>query len=280
MDKEKKTGVIGWPINHSRSPLIHGYWLKVYELAGSYELISVSPAEAGLFFKSFKQSGYIGANITIPHKEAVIPYLDTVDEAATVIGAVNTIWVEDDQLHGTNTDWLGFLGNLDTGSPGWDKKIKTALVLGAGGASRGIIYALIQRGFTKIHVANRSVERAQDIAIHFGSAVIPHALDDADQWVAESGFIVNTTSLGMENNPPLSLSLENAAPHCLITDIVYSPLETSLLRQAKLRGLKTVDGLGMLLHQAAPGFERWFGVLPIIDDELRQIILKDMGASL
>lgn len=279
MDESKKAGVIGWPINHSRSPLIHGYWLKKYVLSGSYEAISLSPDELGSFFRNFAENGYSGVNVTIPHKELVIPHLDTIDEAAKAIGAVNTIWLEDDKLQGTNTDWLGFLGNLDAGCPNWDNGAKTALVLGAGGAARGIIYALMQRGFSQIHVANRTLERAHDMYRHFGKAVSPHALDDADQWVAECDLIVNTTSLGMDKNPPLTLSLETISPDCLVTDIVYAPLETPLLAQAKNKGIKCVDGLGMLLHQAAPGFEKWFGAFPDVDDELRQIILKDMGLT-
>lgn len=279
MVESKKTGVIGWPISHSRSPLIHGYWLKTYNIPGSYEAIALAPEKAELFFKDFAKGDYIGANITIPHKVAVIPHLDVMEEAAKAIGAVNTIWVEDGKLHGTNTDWLGFLGNLDAGCAGWDKTAKTALVLGAGGAARGIIYALIQRGFQQIHVANRTIARAQEMQTHFGSAVLPHALEDADKLVGECDLIVNTTSLGMEKNPPLTLSLETIRPHCLVTDIVYTPLETPLLRRAKDKGVKTVDGLGMLLHQAAPGFERWFGVYPTVDDELRQLILKDMGQA-
>lgn len=279
MLSSKKAGVIGWPIGHSRSPLIHGYWLKTYNITGSYEAIALAPETAEFFFKDFVKSDYIGANITIPHKETVISHLDVMEDAAKAIGAVNTIWVDGGKLHGTNTDWLGFLGNLDVGCAGWDKTAKTALVLGAGGAARGIIYALIQRGFEQIHVANRTITRAQEMQAHFGSAVLPHALSYADKLVSECDLIVNTTSLGMEKNSPLTLSLETIRPHCLVTDIVYTPLETPLLKRAKDKGVKTVDGLGMLLHQAAPGFERWFGVYPTVDDELRQLILKDMGQA-
>lgn len=277
MDKSKKAGVIGWPVNHSRSPLIHGYWLKTYALKGAYEAISVSPEEADAFFKNFSKSGYCGANITIPHKETVMAHVDHLDDAAKAIGAVNTIWMEGDKLHGSNTDWLGFLGSLDAAHPGWDRKAESALVLGAGGAARGIIYALISRGFKQIHVANRTVERAHDMKRHFGASVIPHALGDSNNLVGASDLIVNTTSLGMDNNPPLPLSLETASQECLVTDIVYSPLKTPLLLRAEEHGVKSVDGLGMLLHQAAPGFERWFGVAPKVSDELRALVLHDMG---
>lgn len=279
MGKPKKAGVIGWPVNHSRSPLIHGHWLKKYALEGSYDAIAVAPEEARSFFNNFAKSGYRGANITIPHKEAIIPHIDYLDDAAKAIGAVNTIWLKDGKIHGTNTDWLGFLGNLDAAHPRWDEEVHSALVLGAGGAARGIIYALLQRGFTYIHVANRTLERAQEMQNHFGNRIIPHALDEADEWVAESNLIVNTTSLGMGDNPPLRLSLNSINPNCLVTDIVYSPLETPLLAQAKQKDVKRVDGLGMLLHQAAPGFERWFGVSPKVDHELRQLIVNDMGLS-
>ena len=279
----RRAGVIGWPIAHSRSPLIHRHWLQHYGLQGCYEAVGLQPEAAGHFFRHFKESGYIGANITIPYKETVMPYLDRIDEAARLIGAVNTIWLEDTALCGTNTDWLGFLGNLDAGAHGWDEAKsaeKTALVLGAGGAARGIIHALMQRGFDRLYVANRTMARAQEMQNNFGPVVHPVPFDQAENHVGAVQLIVNTTSLGMGANPPLNLSLEACSHHCLITDIVYTPLETPLLTQAAARGLRFVDGLGMLLHQAAPGFARWFGLQPVVDEALRALGLADMERSI
>lgn len=274
-----KAGVIGWPVAHSRSPLIHGHWLREHRISGSYEKIPVSPEACAEFFERFASSGYAGANITIPHKESVMPHLDEIGEAARRIGAVNTIWLDGKRLCGENTDWLGFLGNLDAESPGWDELGKTALVLGAGGAARAIVYALIERGFERIHVANRNFSRAEDMKAHFGAKVVAHRLSDAERLVGEAALIVNTTSLGMEKKPPLSLSLEKIDSSCLVTDIVYTPLETPLLKEATARGNRTVDGLGMLLHQAVPGFERWFGIRPEVNAELRRLVERDMGLS-
>jgi len=279
MSTQLKAGVIGWPINHSRSPIIHGYWLKKHGISATYETIDIVPDAISAFFQDFSTSGYIGANVTIPYKETVLAFLDRMDESARAIGAVNTIWLDGANLCGTNTDWLGFLGNLDATHPGWDARGKGALVLGAGGAARAILYGLIQRKFERIYVANRGLERALELQAHFGDIITPLALSKADDFVATASLIVNTTSLGMDKNPPLPLDLAKIQPGCLVTDIVYSPLETPLLKQAKARGAPTVDGLGMLLHQAAPGFERWFGVRPQVSDELRTMILRDMGLA-
>ena len=272
-----KAGVIGWPIHHSRSPIIHNYWLKAQSINGSYETIAVSPGEADAFFKSFKTSGLVGFNITLPHKEAVIAHLDYVDEAATAIGAVNTVWLEDGKMCGSNSDWIGFSDNLDHLAEGWDQQNEHALILGAGGAARGVIYALIKRGFKNITVANRTLSRAEELAQHFGSTVKAIELQKADQLIESSTLIINTTSLGMDKNPPLPLTLEGIRSNCLVTDIVYTPLETPLIRLAKSKGNQTVDGLGMLLHQAKMGSKHWFGGEPIVTDELRTIVMKDMG---
>lgn len=272
-----RAGVIGWPIHHSRSPIIHNHWLNAQSINGRYETIAVSPDGADEFFKGFKTSGLAGFNITIPHKEAVIPYLDHIDEAATAIGAVNTVWLEDGKMCGSNSDWIGFSDNLDQWVAGWDRHNEHALILGAGGAARGIIFALIKRGFKNITVANRTLSRAQDLANHFGSVVSAIELSLAEQVIESCTLIINTTSLGMDNNPPLPLTLEAIKPDCLVTDIVYTPLETPLLKLAKSKGNQTVDGLGMLLHQAKMGSKLWFGGNPVVSDELRTLVLQDMG---
>lgn len=272
-----KAGVIGWPVHHSRSPLIHQYWLKQQAIEGQYETIPVSPEESDAYFRNFKNAGLVGVNITIPHKETVIPHLDHIDDAAKAIGAVNTVWIENGKLHGGNSDWKGFTDNLDEWAPGWDKNPHRALVLGAGGAARGVIYSLIARGFESVTVANRTLSRAEELAENFGSPVIPIELSQAYHIAQDAALIVNTTSLGMKNNPPLPLNLEGISKDCLVSDIVYSPLETPFLKLAKSRGNKTVDGLGMLLHQAKMGSKLWFGGNPQVTPELREIILKDMG---
>ncbi len=277
-----KAGVIGWPVHHSKSPIIHKFWLKQFEISGSYEAIAVPVEKIDDFFKNFKQSDLAGINITIPHKETVFQYLDEIDESATKIGAVNTIWLEDNKLKGTNTDWIGFLENLDNGindggTNDWDNKNEKALVIGAGGASRAILYALIKRGFTEIYLANRTLERAENLAQQFGSIIKPISLEMADLYVSEVNLIVNTTSLGMENNSSLPVILNKAQKDCVINDIVYTPLITPLLKQAKENNLRWVDGLGMLLYQAVPGFEKWFGKKPEVTPILRNLVLKDMG---
>ena len=272
-----KACVIGWPIQHSRSPIIHNYWLKAQSINGQYETIAVSPEEADVFFKGFKASELVGFNITLPHKEVVIPYLDHIDEAATAIGAVNTVWLEDGKMCGSNSDWIGFSDNLDHLAVGWDQQNEHALILGAGGAARGVIFALVKRGFKNITVANRTLSRAEELAQHFGSTVKAVELHNADQLIESSTLIINTTSLGMDKNPPLPLTLDGIQPDCLVTDIVYTPLETPLIKLAKSKGNQTVNGLGMLLHQAKMGSKLWFGGDPIVTDELRAIVMKDMG---
>lgn len=273
----KRAAIIGWPVEHSRSPLIHGYWLEKHKIEGSYDRIALAPEDVDRFFSSFMESGFCGANVTIPHKQAVISHLGEIDDAAKDIGAVNTIWVEDGLLKGANTDWLGFVGNLDSNAPGWDMKNDAALVLGAGGAARGVIYGLLARGFKKIIVANRTFAKALELRKIFGNTIRPVEFKDAQPFVDECNLIVNTTSLGMEGQEPLNLSFVNLQSQCLVTDIVYSPLQTPLLKRAEERGNQTVDGLGMLLHQAVPGFERWFGVLPEVTSKLRSLVVEDLG---
>ncbi len=274
----RKAFVTGFPIKHSRSPLIHGHWLKKYDLPGSYEAIEVAPDSFPAFLNSLKDNDYVGGNVTIPHKEMAFALCQRREPAAEEIGAVNTLWFEGGQLCGGNTDAYGFLANLDASSPGWDKH-KTALVLGAGGASRAIIYALKQRGLTDIQIVNRTLTRAEELADRFGSGISAHEWIAVPELLQDVSLIVNTTSLGMEGKESLSIDLSDVRRDALVTDIVYVPLETPLLKAAHMAGLKTVDGLGMLLHQAVPGFEHWFGVRPEVTAELRNVILADMNGG-
>ncbi|NGN43803.1 shikimate dehydrogenase [Mesorhizobium sp. CGMCC 1.15528] len=277
-DRTVKAFVCGHPIAHSRSPKIHGYWLRQYGIAGSYDAIDVSPQKFESFLGELKESGFAGGNVTIPHKEAAFRLVGRRDNAAEEIGAVNTLWFEDGLLCGTNTDAHGFAANLDDYAPGW-AKAGTAVVLGAGGASRAVIHALKQSGIRDIRVVNRTVERAVELADHFGKAVSAHPFAAVDELLADAGLLVNTTALGMHGNAEIPVDPSRLPDHAIVTDIVYVPLETPLLAATRARGLKTIDGLGMLLHQAVPGFERWFGVRPTVTPELRGLIVSDLGAK-
>ncbi len=268
--------VVGWPVAHSRSPLIHGYWLKLYGVPGRYDKQAVSPENLADFLARFSGSELTGANITVPHKEAAFRLVTRTTSAAAAVHAVNTIWLEGGETVGDNTDVHGFLANLDEGAPCWDKPNETAMVLGAGGAARAVLKALIDRGFSKIHLANRTFEKAEALAAIFGPAVWPVAWEERYTALSGCALLVNTTTLGMESAPPLDIDMKALPARAVVTDIVYVPLETPLLRDARSRGLRTVDGLGMLLHQAVPGFERWFGVRPEVTAELRELIVADI----
>lgn len=274
----KKAFVTGFPIKHSRSPLIHGFWLKEYGIEGSYEAIEVKPENFAEFALSLQKNGFAGGNVTIPHKEMAFAAVESRDSAALAIGAVNTFWFENGKLCGGNTDAYGFSANLDALAPGWDNA-DVALVLGAGGAGRAIVHALQTRGFSRIAIVNRTLSRAEELASHFGQAVSAYRWDAAQALVKDAGLIVNTTSLGMSGHgdaEDFPLDLSEAQKSAVATDIVYIPLKTPFLAKAEAAGLKTVDGLGMLLHQAVPGFERWFGKRPEVTDALREHILDDM----
>lgn len=271
--------VVGYPIKHSRSPLIHGYWLRTLGIAGSYEKVEVSPEAFADFINGLKRADlpFCGGNVTIPHKEAAYRLADETDELTDELGAANTLWLEDGKLKATNTDGIGFTANLDDRRPGWDRGGK-AVVLGAGGASRAIIQALRERGFSEIHVVNRSLDRAEQLARRFGLKVHAHSMAGLNEVMWNADFFVNTTSLGMGGEPVPQLPFDTLAKGAVVTDIVYVPLKTSFLEQAERVGLTTVDGLGMLLHQAVPGFEKWFGKRPVVDDTLRALIIADMEA--
>ncbi|WP_427857118.1 shikimate dehydrogenase [Devosia litorisediminis] len=266
-----KAFVIGHPINHSRSPLIHGNWLAQHAIAGSYEAIDVAPADLPAFFQRLRSGEFAGGNVTIPHKEAVFALCDSIDPLATTIGAVNTLVVNNGQVHGTNTDYLGFLGNLDAGAPGWDRAGRPAIVMGAGGAARAILVALKSRNIP-VHLLNRTRATADKLAREIGGAITAGALGDFNALAPGAGLVVNTTSIGMHGTRFKDLALDHLPDDALITDIVYVPLVTPLLADARARGLRTVDGLGMLLHQAVPGFSAWFGVRPNVTPALRATI--------
>lgn len=267
--------VCGHPIAHSRSPLIHGTWLNRHKINGSYRAIDVAAEDFTRFVQSIKAGDYAGGNVTIPHKEAAYSIADTRDDTADLIGAANTFWMENDKLHATNTDAYGFAANLDERAIGWDNA-KSALVIGSGGASRAIIYALQQRGFTDIRIANRTIARARELKDRFGSGITAHEFSALDELAADVGLIVNTTSLGMKGEGEIPLDFNKVKSSALVTDIVYVPLITPFLITAQQVDLKTADGLGMLLHQAVPGFEKWFGVRPQVTSGLRDLIIADM----
>lgn len=273
-----RAGVIGWPVAHSRSPRLHGFWLKQHGLVGRYDKLPVPPEDLAAFIADLpKEPGFRGVNVTIPHKIAVLPLMAQVDDAARRIGAVNTVVVQPDgSLHGSNTDAFGFIENLKTDAPaGWKAANGPAVVLGAGGAARAVIVALLDAGVTELRLVNRSIEKAEALAAEFGKAILPVAWDERAQALAGANLLVNTTSLGMAGQPPLEIALDDLPPAALVNDIVYSPLVTDLLASAGARGNPVVDGLGMLLHQGRPGFEAWFGVAPAVTPELRDAVLAD-----
>lgn len=273
----KQAFVIGNPIKHSRSPLIHGYWIAQYQLDAAYTAIDVAPAQLQNFVGRVRDGTYCGGNVTLPHKEAIFALADTVSDTAKAIGAANTlIWQADtNTLHADNTDAYGFTANLDAQAPQW-RDGKSALVLGAGGAARAIIHALVQVGYGRVMIANRTRSKADKLAHMAPQACSIIEWDGKEAAVAAADLIVNTTALGMQGQPDLDISLDTAKPSVIVTDIVYVPLETNLLKQARAKQLQAVDGLGMLLHQAVPGFEAWFGVKPMVNDGLRQTIEADL----
>ncbi|HZH11382.1 MAG TPA: shikimate dehydrogenase [Microvirga sp.] len=279
-----KAFVVGHPIKHSRSPLIHGHWLKTYGIEGSYERIDLDPVNFGHFLNTFHEQGFAGGNVTIPHKEAAFAGVARRTERAERLKAVNTLWVENGVLWGDNTDVLGFMANLDQSlGIGWEQNVETALVLGAGGAARGVVAGLQDRPLKRIVIANRTIAKAEEVArdleSHSDVKLEVHVWEDLDRVLRQTQLIVNTTSLGMAGQPPLLMDLANAPRNAIVSDIVYVPLKTPLLAAAEARGLRTVDGLGMLLHQAVPGFERWFGVRPDVTPDLRALIIADIEGA-
>lgn len=275
MGKEQKAVcVIAWPAGHSRSPLIHNYWIKQHKLDAEYRREAVPPDKFAEFVTHLHEHGYIGANITVPHKEPALK-LSEPDERARAVGAANALWYKDGRLRSTNTDVEGFLANLDAVTPGWDRGLSTAVVLGAGGGARAVVYALVTREVGQIYVINRTKEKAQALRKKFGSAVQVAGWDETTGLLGDAGLLVNTTTLGMVGQPPLDFNLRCPAS-MVVADIVYAPLVTGLLASARARGLRSADGLGMLLRQAVRGFELWFGIRPEVTPELRALVEADL----
>ncbi|MGB8183292.1 MAG: shikimate dehydrogenase [Stellaceae bacterium] len=271
-----KACVMGWPIAHSLSPALHGYWLKVHGIDGEYTRQAVRPEELPAALARLKTDDWRGCNLTIPHKEAAMAHLDRVDVAARRVGAANTVVVENGQLAGFNTDGFGFMENLHAAVPNFDAKTGPAVVLGAGGAARAIVDALNAAGAPAVRLINRSADRARALARDLGGAIELVPWDRRTAALDGIALLVNATSLGMAANPPLDIDLARLPRTALVNDIVYAPLETPLLRAAKTRGNRVVDGLGMLLHQGRPGFKLWFGVMPEVTPALRQAVLAAM----
>ncbi|MDC7788486.1 shikimate dehydrogenase [Rhodoplanes sp. TEM] len=271
--------VIGWPAAHSRSPLIHRHWLETYGIAGDYRVEEVPPEAFAAFVKDLAGHGYVGANVTLPHKEAALA-LAVPDERAKKIGAANTLWLDGAKLRATNTDAEGFIANLDASAPKWDRGLETALVLGAGGSARAVVYGLLDRGVSRIYVANRTLARGEELARRFGAAVHAIQWDEARGLFGATQLLVNTTTLGMVGHPTLDIGLGRLPANAVVADLVYAPLETALLAAARERGLRRADGLGMLLHQAVRGFALWFGTTPEVTPELRRLVEADLlGAA-
>jgi shikimate dehydrogenase len=269
--------VIGWPIEHSRSPLIHNYWLKTYRIAGEYRSEAVPPDQFRTFIQSLAARGYAGANVTVPHKEAALTWSQP-DDRARAVGAANTLWF-DGVLRSTNTDVEGFLDNLDACAPGWDGKLDKAVVLGAGGAARAVIYGLLERGVAQIVALNRTQRRAEALRERFGERVRAGGWDERNAALGDTALLVNTTTLGMAGQPALDLDIGRLPGHTIVADLVYVPLITPLIRAAMARGHRTADGLGMLMHQAVRGFLMWFGKKPEVTPELRALLEADLSLS-
>jgi shikimate dehydrogenase len=276
----KRACVIGWPVEHSRSPAIHRYWLELYGIDGAYEKEAVRPEELAVFLGSLGDRGYAGANVTLPHKEEALRLATIADESARAIGAANTLWLDGTgRLNASNTDAYGFMTNLNQEAPHWNKGRRPVMVLGAGGASRAILYGLIAQGASRILLANRTRDRAEALAGTFGPAVSVVDWDARNQALAGCGLLVNATSLGMTGKEPLDIEVEALPEDAVVADIVYSPLETPLLAAARARARQAVEGLGMLLYQAVPGFERWFGLRPEVTKELRAHVAATLGGA-
>ena len=275
----RKACVIGWPVAHSRSPVIHNFWIAHYGIPDAlYERLAVEPENLADTISRLNDLGYIGANVTVPHKEAAFALLARHDALAKRLRAVNTIVTTDRGLEGRNTDGYGFIANLKSGAAGWKASAAPAVMIGAGGAARAIAASLEEEGVPEIRIVNRTRERAETLAREIGLARAHiYEWDRLPEAMKGAGLLVNTTTRGMKGENDLALDLTPLASNAVVTDIVYTPLETGLLRDAKAAGFATVDGLGMLLHQAVPGFEAWFGVRPEVTAELRAHVLADMG---
>jgi shikimate dehydrogenase len=270
-----RAGVIGNPISHSLSPKLHGHWLRRYGIDGSYDALQVTEDALERTLRSLPAQGYVGVNVTLPHKVAVLQIADQLTDRATLIGAANTLTFKDDgRIFADNTDGYGFLENLRQGAPGWDAKSGPALVFGAGGAARAVIVSLIEAGVPEIILTNRTRPKAESLRADFGARIRIVDWVQAGTVLSDAATVVNTTSLGMKGGQEFRVPLDALRSGTVVTDIVYTPLRTKFLDAAAEKGCVTVDGLGMLLHQGVPGFERWFGKRPEVDDDLRRAILS------
>ncbi|MGO9004721.1 MAG: shikimate dehydrogenase [Beijerinckiaceae bacterium] len=278
-DPPPRAFVIGWPVKHSRSPLIHNYWLEKLALQGSYERLEIRPDELEGFLGSLQYEGFVGGNVTLPHKERAFQLCHRTTATAEHLAAVNTLWIENGDLCGDNTDVAGFLACLDCEVPGWDRSCQTAVVVGAGGAARAIVHALMLRSKPRIFLVNRTRSRSEELARQLASEMILCDWTELPDVLQTADLLVNTTSLGMTGQLPLPVDLAPLPPRAVVSDIVYVPVETELVRAARRRGLRTAGGLGMLLHQAVPGFEKWFGKRPKVTAELRALVEADIVAA-
>jgi len=269
-------GVIGSPIAHSLSPRLHGHWLKTYGIAGYYIPMDVAGDDLETVLRALPKAGFVGCNVTIPHKEAVLALADVVTDRAALIGAANTlIFRKDGRIHADNTDGYGFIANLRQNAPGWDPASGPAAVMGAGGAARAVIASLLEVGVPEIRLANRTRARAEALRQEFGARIVVHDWVQAGNMLEDAVTVVNSSSLGMTGKPEFRVPLDALSPKAVVTYLVYTPLRTRLLEEAAAIGCTTVDGLGMLLHQAAPAFERWFGIRPDVDQRARDVVLAE-----
>jgi shikimate dehydrogenase len=268
-------GVIGHPIAHSRSPALHGFWLRRYGVKGHYIPMDVAPADLETTLRHLPKIGFVGLNVTLPHKEAILKIADVITDRAALIGAANTlIFRKDGKIHADNTDGAGFVANLRQNAPHWVPAAGPAAVFGAGGAARAVVAALIEVGVPEIRIANRSRPRAEALRADFGAKLVVYDWVQAANMLEGAATVINTTSLGMAGKPEFRVPLDALEPGAVVNDLVYNPLKTTFLAEAEQRGATIVDGLGMLLHQAAPGFERWFGPTPAVDEATRQAVLS------
>lgn len=268
-------GVIGHPIAHSRSPALHGFWLRRYGVKGHYIPMDVAPADLETTLRHLPKIGFVGLNVTLPHKEAILKIADVITDRAALIGAANTlIFRKDGKIHADNTDGAGFVANLRQNAPHWVPSAGPAAVFGAGGAARAVVAALIEVGVPEIRISNRSRPRAEALRADFGAKLVVYDWVQAANMLEGATTVINTTSLGMAGKPEFRVPLDALEPGAVVNDLVYNPLKTAFLAEAEQRGATIVDGLGMLLHQAAPGFERWFGPTPAVDEATRQAVLS------
>lgn len=275
----KRACVIGWPIEHSRSPLIHGYWLKHYGIDGSYTKEAVRPEDVRDFLRGLRDNGYVGCNVTVPHKEAAFAVADEKDASAVAVSAANTLWMDDGKLCAANTDTYGFMTYLRLSVPDWDQTDAPVSVLGAGGAARAIVYGFLEAGVEEVRVFNRTRARAEALAQDFGPRVKVYNWAERGLHSRKCAVLVNTTTIGMNGVGSIGIDFHTFDTGCVVCDIVYVPLQTELIVRALGRGLRVVDGLGMLLHQAVPGFEKWFGVRPEVTAGLWDVLLADIEAA-